>query len=133
MLEFAASSLTGSGAITPAATATITATTVTTTTGSTESIYGPEGLAFDKSGDLWVANWTSDNYGSLAEFTRKQLAAVVGGGSPVAVGSATDSTKTRGQTVVASSGPSPKVFLDSNPTGSNIDAPLLITFGPSVR
>ena len=130
--EFAAASLTGSGTITPPATATISATTVTTATGSAYSIDGPDGLAFDKSGNLWVANWVSDNYGSLAEFTRKQLAALVGGGAPVATGGGRDSTRTRGQ-VVVSGGPAPNVFLDSNAAGSNIENPGLISFGPSLR
>ena len=124
VLEFAASSLTGSGTITPAATATIIATTVTTATGSADSLDGPDGLAFDKSGDLWVSNWTSDYYGSLAEFTAKQLAAA---GSAAADGHAS------AQAVTSVSGITPNVFLDSDTAGSNIRNPILIAFGPSVR
>lgn len=104
--EFAASSLTGSGTITPAAAVTISATTVATSGGTAQSLRIPAGLAFEKSGDLWAANQGSDYYGSLAEFTPSQLAST---GSP-----------------------SPKVFLDSDATGSNINTPKLIAFGPSI-
>lgn len=105
--EFAANSLTGTGTITPTATVTLSATSVTTSTGTAQSLDGPDGLAFDHSGDLWVANWSSDYSGSLAEFTPKQLAAT---GSP-----------------------SPTVFLDSDTNGTNISNPILFTFGPSIK
>lgn len=104
--EFAASDLTGSGVITPAATVTLSETNVTTSTGTAQSLDGPNGLAFDNSGDLWVSNWYSDNHGSLAEFTPSQIA--------------------------ASGSPSPKVFLDSDASGSNMNNPVLIAFGPSI-
>lgn len=65
---------------------------------------GPSGLIFDKSGNLWVAYWTADE---IVEFTPSQLAAT---GSP-----------------------SPHVFLDSDTSGNNMDGPLLLTFGPSIK
>jgi DNA-binding beta-propeller fold protein YncE len=80
----------------------LSSTTVTTPSGSAPSLACPEGLAFDHNGNLWVSNGFSDNSGSLAEFSRAQLAA---GGSPM-----------------------PVVFLDSNPDGTNISQPALLSF-----
>jgi sugar lactone lactonase YvrE len=105
--EFAASDLHGTGVIQPAATVTIGATSVTTSTGTANSIDTPSGLAFDGSGNLWVANGTSDTNGSLAEFSASQLK--------------------------VSGSPSPKVFLDSNPSGTNLNFPAQLTFGPSIK
>jgi hypothetical protein len=102
LLEFVAADLTMSG--TPSPKVTITATAVVTLDGIALSLDFPEGLAFDSSGDLWVANLESDNAGSLAEFTPAQLA--------------------------SSGSPSPAVFLDSDIFGINIHQPALITFGP---
>ncbi len=105
--KFAAGDLGKSGVIQPAAAVTITATSVTTSTGTAESIYEPTGLAFDSSGNLWIANGLSDTNGSLAKFTPRQLK--------------------------ASGSPSPKVFLDSDPSGKNLAFPAQLTFGPSIK
>jgi len=102
LFEFAAASLGASGSLTP--TVTITATPVETIDGITTSLDGPDGLAFDPSGNLWVSNLQSDNAGSVAEFTAAQLA--------------------------TSGNPSPAVFLDSDEFGLNIHQPALLTFGP---
>ena len=105
LFEFAAASLGASGSLTP--TVTITATPVETIDGITTSLDGPDGLAFDPSGNLWVSNLQSDNAGSVAEFTAAQLA--------------------------TSGNPSPAVFLDSDEFGLNIHQPALLTFGPILR
>ncbi len=105
--EFAASDLSGSGVIQPAAMVTISATAVTTSTAIAQSLDGPTGLAFDSSGNLWVANGDSDNHGSLAEFTPGQLA--------------------------TSGSPSPNVFLDSDASGTNLNFPAHLIFGPSIK
>jgi hypothetical protein len=102
LLEFLAADLGSSGSLTP--NVTITATVVTTLDGMAMSLDVPQGLAFDPSGNLWVANGDSDNAGSLAEFTPAQLA--------------------------TSGNPSPAVFLDSDIFGNNINQPALIIFGP---
>jgi hypothetical protein len=102
LLEFLAADLGSSGSLTP--NVTITATVVTTLDGMAMSLDVPQGLAFDPSGNLWVANGDSDNAGSLAEFTPTQLA--------------------------TSGSPSPAVFLDSDIFGNNINQPALIIFGP---
>ncbi len=102
LLEFLAADLGASGSLTP--NVIITATVVTTLDGMAMSLDFPEGLAFDSSGNLWVANLDSDNAGSLAEFTPAQLA--------------------------ASGSPSPAVFLDSDIFGTYINQPAQITFGP---
>ena len=102
LLKFAAADLAMSG--TPTPTVIITATPVVTADGIALSLDFPEGVAFDPSGNLWVANLESDNAGSLAEFTSAQLA--------------------------SSGSPSPAVFLDSDIFGTNIHQPSLLTFGP---
>jgi sugar lactone lactonase YvrE len=100
VVKFSSSQLTSTGSPTPAVI--LTATTVTGT--SAESFDIPCGLAFDKQGNLWVGNDASDQNGSLEEFTPEDLS--------------------------ASGSPQPAVFLDSNAVGTNIDGPLLISFGP---
>ena len=90
----------------PAPLVVLTSTTVTTSPGSPPSLACPEGLDFDKKGNLWVSNAISDNAGSIAEFTSAQLAA---SGSPL-----------------------PAVFLDSNPDATNISQPVLLSFGPAI-
>ena len=102
LFEFAAASLGASGSLTP--TVTITATPVATIGGTTMSLDGPDGLAFDPGGNLWVSNLLSDNAGSIAEFTTGQLG--------------------------SSGNPSPAVLLDSDVFGININQPALLTFGP---
>jgi len=62
VVEFTASQLAGSGSPTPAV-------TLSATNGS---LSAPSGLAFDASGDLWVAN---DITGTIVEFGTSQLAA----------------------------------------------------------
>ncbi len=82
----------------------IASTTVTTPSGSAPSLSCPEGLAFDRKGNLWVSNATSDNAGSIAEFSLAQLG--------------------------ASGSPAPAIFLDSNSAATNISQPVLLSFGP---
>jgi hypothetical protein len=105
LLEFAAADVAASGSPTPITV--LSATTASTPTGSASSLDCPQGLAFDKSGNLWVSNARSDNSGSIAEFTKAQIA---NSGSPI-----------------------PKVFLDSDLTASNLSEPALLSFGPNVK
>jgi hypothetical protein len=102
LLEIAAADLTVSGS--PAPVVQINPTTVMTADGFASSLDGPDGLAFDASGDLWVSNLQSDNAGSVVEFTPSQLS--------------------------ETGNPSPAVFLDSDIFGTNIQSPALLTFGP---
>lgn len=102
VLMFNASDLATSGSKTPAVK--LEATTVTTPTGTALSLDCPEGLTFDHAGNLWVSNATSDTFGSLIKFKKDQLA--------------------------ASGSPSPAVFLDADATGTNLNQPVLIDFGP---
>ncbi len=54
--------------------------TVTISSGPSDSLEGPDGLAFDRSGDLWVANYDEvTGADSLVEFAPRQLAT----GAPV--------------------------------------------------
>jgi sugar lactone lactonase YvrE len=66
VVEFSVSQLASSGSPTPAV----------TISSSSGSLSGPDGLAFDASGNLWVANGDDS---SVVEFTSSQLAA---SGSP---------------------------------------------------
>ncbi|HEY4931520.1 MAG TPA: hypothetical protein VII23_08115 [Terriglobales bacterium] len=105
VVEFAASDVAASGSPTPVVV--LSSTSVSTPPGASFSLDCPEGVAFDKSGNLWVSNAVSDNFGSIVEFTPDQLTA---SGSPV-----------------------PNIFLDSDPAGDNLNQPALFTFGPSVK
>jgi streptogramin lyase len=106
VLEFAAADVAMSGSPNPIVV--LTGTTVMTEgRGSALSIDGPQGLLFDKKGNLWVSNALSDNSGSIAQFNTAQIGST---GSPV-----------------------PKVFLDSDVNGLNMDVPTLISFGPNVK
>ena len=100
VIEFAADDVAASGSPTPIVV--LSATSV----GASTSLNCPEGIVFDESGNLWVSNAASDNFGSIAEFTPAQIAA---SGSPV-----------------------PNIFLDSNSKGTNLNQPALFSFGPSV-
>ncbi len=102
LLKIAVSDLSVTG--TPIPVVQINATSVITADGFALSLDGPDGLAFDPSGNLWVSNLYSDNAGSVVEFTPAQLATT---GSP-----------------------SPAVFLDSDIFGLNFHQPTLLTFGP---
>ena len=104
MIKFAAGDVAMSGSPTPVVV--LSPTLVSTPPGSSFSLDCPQGLSFDKSGNLWVSNALSDNAGSIVEFTPDQLTS----GSPV-----------------------PAIFLDSNPAGTNLSQPALFTFGPSIR
>lgn len=105
--KFASSDIKGPGVIQPAAAVTISATSVTTSTGTANSLDNPGGVGFSSSGNLWVSNTASDNLGSLAKYTPSQL-------------------KTTGS-------PSPKVFIDSDSGGTNLNAPFQFAFGPSIK
>jgi hypothetical protein len=105
LLQFAAADVAASGS--PAPITTISATSVTTASGVALSLDSPQGLAFDKKGNLWVSNALSDNAGSIAEFTPAQIA--------------------------SDGSPNPAVFLDSDVDGLNMNDPVLISFGPNVR
>jgi sugar lactone lactonase YvrE len=101
VVAFSPSQLSASGSPDPIVTIT------PTPVGATSSIQHPTGLAFDRGGNLWVANDESDTFGSLAKFTTKQLS--IGGAL------------------------APSVFLDSDAGGDNLNSPFLITFGPSIK
>ena len=105
VVEFAAADVAASGS--PAPIVMLSATTVNTPYGTASSLYCPQGMAFDKRGNLWVSNALSDNEGSIVEFTPAQL--------------------------TASGAPVPNIFLDSDPAGDNLNQPALFSFGPSVR
>ena len=90
----------------PTAAIEIDSTTVTTPSGTADSLDCPNGMAFDKKGNLWVANAFSDQEGSLAEFSASQLS--------------------------ASGSLAPEVFIDSDQNGTNLSDPGLIAFGPTV-
>jgi hypothetical protein len=105
IVEFRPGDIAASGSPTPAVT--ISSTSVTTASGTDSSLLCPEGLAFDKQGNLWVANLLSNNAGSIAEFTADQL--------------------------TASGNPVPAVFIESNPSDANLSNPVLLSFGPAVR
>jgi serine/threonine protein kinase, bacterial len=104
LLQFAASDLASTGTRTPLVT--LGATAVPVSGGTANSLDDPEGLAFDDddSGNLWVANISSNNVGSLVEYTASQLS--------------------------SSGSPSPNVFLNSDVFGVNFHTPGLIIFGP---
>jgi hypothetical protein len=104
LVKFDSQDITQSGS--PDAAIVIGATTVMVANGDANSLDCPGGLAFDKQGNLWVANALSDQDGSLAEFSASQL--------------------------TASGSPAPKVFIDSDPNGTNLHEPGLIAFGPTV-
>ena len=112
LVEYTAAQTDTGGALTPAI----------TLTASGNSIHGPMMIAFDASGNLWVANGNQVNYSSVVEFSAAQLA--------------------------ASGSPAPKVTLTSNagslnqPTGlafdnsgdlwvSNMGANTVVEFTPS--
>ncbi|MGO9601902.1 MAG: hypothetical protein ACLQAT_00605 [Candidatus Binataceae bacterium] len=101
VVEFAAADLGTSGSPNPAVIISSTA------VNATNSIDGPRGVAFDHRGSLWVGNFFSDQFGSLAKFAKDQIA--------------------------SSGSPAPQVFLDSNTAGTNINEPELMTFGPSIK
>jgi sugar lactone lactonase YvrE len=103
LVRFAASDLTSSGS--PSAIVIISATSVTVPSGTTLSLDCPGGLAFDKHGNLWVSNYSGADGGSLAKFTPSQL--------------------------TSSGSPAPAVFIDANSSGTNLNQPKLITFGPA--
>jgi streptogramin lyase len=105
VLEFAAADVAASGSPTPIVT--LSSTAVTTPSGTALSLDAPQGLLFDKHGNLWVSNALSDNAGSIAEFSKAQQA--------------------------ASGSPSPAIFLDSDPDGLNMNDPVLFSFGPNVK
>jgi hypothetical protein len=105
VLEFAASDIASSGSPTPMVV--LSATSVNTPPGTSFSFDCPQGLRFDKKGNLWVSNAISDNFGSIVEFTPSQITT---SGSPV-----------------------PHIFLDSNSAGTNLNQPTLFTFGPTVE
>lgn len=103
--EFAASDVAASGSPTPIVV--LSATTVSTPPGNSFSLDCPQGLSFDRSGNLWVSNALSDNQGSIVEFTSSQI--------------------------TESGSPAPSIFLNSNPAGTNLNQPALFTFGPNIR
>jgi sugar lactone lactonase YvrE len=100
VVEFTPSQFLISGDPTPAVTLTATA------VDSAESLDVPTGLAFDKSGNLWVGNQESDHQGSVAKFSKKSI-------------------KSNGS-------PTPAVFIDSNSGGTNLNNVFFLAFGPKV-
>jgi sugar lactone lactonase YvrE len=105
ILEFSAADIAASGSPTPVVA--LTATNVTTAGGTALSLDFPQGLTFDHGGNLWVSNALSDNSGSIAKFSKDQIA--------------------------ASGNPNPEVFLDSDPDGLNLDTPVILSFGPNIK
>ncbi|HEY9158299.1 hypothetical protein [Candidatus Binatus sp.] len=105
VVEFAASDVAASGSPTPIVV--LNSTSVSTPPGNSFSLSCPQGLAFDKRGNLWVSNSLSDNEGSIVEFTPDQL--------------------------TASGSPAPNIFLDSDPAGDNLNQPALFSFDASVK
>ncbi len=105
VVEFAASDVAASGSPTPIVV--LNSTSVSTPPGNSFSLSCPQGLAFDKRGNLWVSNALSDNEGSIVEFTPDQL--------------------------TASGSPAPNIFLDSDPAGDNLNQPALFSFDASVK
>ena len=83
---------------------------VVTPSGTQFSIDCPGGIAFDTQGNLWYANFSSDfvdGFGSVGEFTKAQLTA-------------------RGEST-----PITNIYLEMNPTHTNIAQPIGLAFGPS--
>jgi sugar lactone lactonase YvrE len=105
VVEFSASDIAMSGSPTPIVV--LSATSVSTPPGNSFSLDCPQGIDFDKNGNLWVSNALSDNEGSIVEFTSDQL--------------------------TSSGSPAPNIFLDSNPAGTNLNQPALFTFGPGIQ
>lgn len=102
VVKFNKGQLGHSGAPTPA----VTLSAVTVTATSAFSIDDPTGVAFDEGGDLWVGNPDSDEFGSVAKFSKRSI-------------------KTSGS-------PQPSVFIDSNSGATNLNAPFFLVFGPEV-
>jgi sugar lactone lactonase YvrE len=103
LVQFAASDLTTSGSPTPMVI--ISSTIVTVPSGTAPSLDCPDGLAFDKHGNLWVSNGSFGPAGSLAKFTPSQIS--------------------------SSGSPTPTVFIDVNSGATNLSSPSLISFGPT--
>jgi len=101
-MKFTQNQLTMDGSPTPAVT--LSPTTVTNT--SAQSLDGVGGLVLDKKGNLWVTNFTSDQRGSIAQFSNNDIGA--------------DGT------------PQPTIFIDSDAGGSNVFRPFFCAFGPKV-
>ncbi len=102
---FTAGDLAGSGTIKPVPQVTID--TANSSSADAQGLDCKEGLALDSSGGLWVANYYSENFGSLVRFAPEQL--------------------------LKSGNPAPEVLIDSTSTGSNISRPFLIGFGPAIE
>jgi hypothetical protein len=83
----------------------------TTVTGTSEHSFNcPAGITFDSSGDLWYTNFfgvAAGVNGAVGEFTAAQIS------SPP-----------------ASSTPQPNIFLIADTSGTGLDFPLGLTFGP---
>ena len=103
--KFAAGDLIGFGTIKPAPQVTIGA--ANSSSADAQGLDCKEGLALDSSGGLWVANYYSENLGSLVRFAPAQL--------------------------LKSGSPAPEVLINSTSTGSNISRPFLIGFGPAIE
>lgn len=106
IIQFSKSQISTTGTIMPAPVVTLTATSVPGTTGPTESIDCPQGIIFDGSGNLFVANLNSDTLGSIAKFKKKDIA--------------------------MSGSPTPTQFIDADALGNNLDGPRLFSFGIKV-
>jgi hypothetical protein len=93
IVGFSAAQVTSTGAPTPG---------VVLSSDSDHSIYGPVAFAWDRSGDLWSANYTGD---TVVEFTPAQLAA---SGAPV-----------------------PGVTISDDGSHTGVSGPSGLTFGPA--
>ncbi len=94
---------------TTSATTIFQSTSITTPNGTENTIDCPGGIAFDSLGNLWYTNFLSVKVdGAVGEFSAAQLS------------------------VTGTSSPTPTVFLDGDPSGINLNAPIGLTFGPQV-
>ncbi|HYB91547.1 MAG TPA: hypothetical protein VEC38_10920 [Candidatus Binataceae bacterium] len=102
IVKFSPSQLKSSGSPTPV----VTLKPVVVTGTSADSLDVPAGITFDSEGNLWVGNADSDEYGSVAQFSKSSIG--------------------------ASGSPQPLAFIDSTSNKSNLGAPLFLIFGPKV-
>lgn len=106
VLEFTAGQLTGAGTITPAPAVILSPAAVASppaTKMATKSLDCPYGIAFSRNGDLFISNFDSDTFGSLARFKKS--------------------------TIGTSGAPTPTTFVDADGAGDNLNFPRLIAFG----
>jgi secreted PhoX family phosphatase len=102
VVEFSPGQLGSSGSPTPK----VTLSRVMVTGSAAFTMDVPTGITFDASGNLWVADQRSDQHGSVSKFSKGSI-------------------KSNGS-------PQPKVFINSDNSETNLDAPFFLVFGPKV-